>query len=38
MEYFKLILRYFGSNFEIVLALFAIALLSIIIKRKKKED
>lgn len=36
MEYFKLILRYFGSNFEIVLALFAIALLSIIIKRKKE--
>ncbi len=36
MEYFKLILRYFGSNFEIVLALFAIALLSILIKRKKE--
>ena len=36
MEYFKLILRYFGSNFEIVLALFSIALISIIIKRKKE--
>lgn len=35
-EYFKLILRYFGSNFEIVLALFAIALLAIVIKRKKE--
>lgn len=36
IEYFKLILRYFGSDFEIVLALFAIALLSIVIKRKKE--
>jgi len=36
LEYFKLILRYFGSNWEIVLALFAIALLSIMIKRKKE--
>jgi len=35
-EYFKLILKYFGSDFEIVLALFAIALLSIVIKRKKE--
>lgn len=36
LEYFNLILRYFGSKFEIVLALFAIALLSIIIKVKKE--
>ena len=38
ITYFNLILRYFGSNFEIVLALFAIALLAIIIRRKKERD
>lgn len=32
--YFNMILRYFGSKWEIVLALFAIALLAIIIRRK----
>lgn len=36
IEYFKLILKYFGSDFEIVLALFAIAIISIVIKRKKE--
>lgn len=36
MTYFNLILKYFGSKWEIVLALFAIALLSIIIRRKKE--
>lgn len=36
MTYFNLVLRYFGSKWEIVLALFAIALLSIIIRRKKE--
>lgn len=32
--YFNMILRYFGSKWEIVLALFAIALLAIVIRRK----
>lgn len=32
--YFNMILRYFGSKWEIMLALFAIALLAILIKRK----
>ena len=34
LTYFNMILRYFGSKWEIMLALFAIALLSILIKRK----
>lgn len=38
MTYFNLILRYFGSKWEIALALFAIALLAIIIRRKKERD
>lgn len=34
LTYFNMILRYFGSKWEIMLALFAIALLAILIKRK----
>lgn len=36
--YFNMILRYFGSKWNIVLALFAIALLAIVIRRKKERD
>lgn len=36
ITYLNMILKYFGSKWEIVLALFAIALLAIIIKRKKE--
>ena len=34
LTYFNMILRYFGSKWEIMLALFAIALLAILIRRK----
>lgn len=34
LTYFNMILRYFGSKWKIMLALFAIALLAILIKRK----
>lgn len=38
MTYFNMILRYFGSQWQIVLALFAIALLAIVIRRKTERD
>lgn len=38
LTYFNMILRYFGSKWNIVLALFAIALLAIVIRRKKERD
>lgn len=34
LTYFNMILKYFGSKWEIMLALFAIALLAILIRRK----
>lgn len=36
MTYFNMIVQYFGSKHEIILALFAISLLAIILKRKKE--
>lgn len=38
LTYFNMILKYFGSKWNIVLALFAIALLAIVIRRKKERD